>query len=148
MKIFFHEFRFSWVLVTKNRVLYEKASIRSYLFVSNVGFSIFHDLTSLALSEVTYVIFTQKWPKMSFLWKYRNSCQNHKICSRMVWKWVPHDLSELLGPYQFWIFEKKSNFFLKDFSKDFSLRILLRASVSQYFPLTFLSFFNFYKCQF
>ena len=95
----FHEFGFSWVLVKKYRVLHEKAPIWSYLFVSNVGFSISHDLTSLALFEVIYFIFTQKWPKMGFLWKNRNSCENHKIWSRMVWKWVPHDLNDILGPY-------------------------------------------------
>ena len=117
MKIFFHDFGFSWVLVKKYRVLYEKASIWSYLFVSNVGFSISHDLTSLALSEVIYLIFTQKWPKMRFLWKNRNSCENHKICPRMVLKWVLHDLNDILGPYHDRISKKNSTF---------SLRILVR----------------------
>ena len=117
LKFFVRDFEFSWVLVKKYCVLYEKASIWSYLFVSNVGFSISDDPTSLALSEVIYLIFTQKWPKMRFLWKNRNSCENHEIWSRMVWKWVPHDMNDILGPYHDRISKKISTF---------SLRILVR----------------------
>ena len=78
---------------------------------------------------------------MGFLWKNRNSCQNHKICPISVWKWVLYDLNDLLGSYHLWISKKNQIFFLKDFSKDFSLSILLRASVRADFPLTF--FFHF-----
>ena len=61
---------------------------------------------------------------MFFLWKNRNLCKNHKICSKMVWKWVPHDLNDILGPYHFRISEKISTF---------SFRILVR-KMSNFYP--------------
>ena len=52
----------------------------------------------------------------------------------MVWKWVPHDLNDILGPYHFRISEKNFNFFLKEFSKEnglFYSKILTNQNIGQ-----------------
>ena len=110
LKILFYDFRCWWVLVEKYSVLYGKAPIWSYLFESNIGSTISHDLSSLALSEAIYPNFTYKWPKWVFLGKSQNLLLNHKIWHWTVWKWVLHKLNDIFRPYHLWIFEKSSTF--------------------------------------